>query len=118
MKIPIIISNIIFPVYYFSQNQTGCRIKKGGQSESGRDAPDSVNVKLNDLFVKISKGEKMSYYKYQGSLSTPPYSESVNWTIANKIIEASEEQISRIEKLEGNNARHVHALNNRKMEIE
>jgi len=79
---------------------------------------DSVKVKLTDLFAEISNTEKMSYYKYQGSLTTPPYSESVNWIIAKKIFEASEEQIAKIEKLEGNNARHVHALNNRKIEIE
>jgi carbonic anhydrase len=79
---------------------------------------DSVKVKLTDLLIEISNRGKISYYKYQGSLTTPPYTESVNWIIAKKIFEASEEQIAKIEKFEGNNARHVHALNNRKIEIE
>ena len=83
-----------------------------------KDTLDPVKVKLTDLFSKISNGEGMTYYKYHGSLTTPPYTESVNWVIAKKIFEASEVQIATIEKLEGNNARHVHSLNNRKVEIE
>jgi carbonic anhydrase len=86
--------------------------------EESKSSLDSVKVKLTDLFAVFSNGGKISYYRYQGSLTTPPYSENVNWIIAKKIFEASEEQIAKIEKLEGNNARHVHALNNRKIEIE
>ncbi len=66
----------------------------------------------------ISGGERLSYYSYQGSLTTPPFTESVNWSIAKKVFEASEEQIATIEKLEGNNARHIRALNNRKIAVE
>jgi carbonic anhydrase len=79
---------------------------------------DSAKVKLTDLFIKNPNGEEMTYYKYHGSLTTPPYTESVNWIIAKKIFEASEKQIAKIEKLEGNNARHVHALNDRRIETE
>jgi carbonic anhydrase len=86
--------------------------------EEGKDTLDQVNVKLTDLFNELSKGERLIYYRYQGSLTTPPYTESVNWLISKRIFEASEEQIATIEKLEGNNARHVHALNNRKIEID
>jgi carbonic anhydrase len=84
----------------------------------GKNMLDSAKVKVSDLFIDISKGEKLSYYKYQGSLTTPPYTESVSWVIAKRIFEASEEQIATIEKLEGNNARHVCALKNRSIEIE
>jgi carbonic anhydrase len=50
------------------------------------------------------------YYSYRGSLTTPPYTESVRWYIAKHIFEASPAQIEAINKLEGNNARHVQAL--------
>lgn len=86
--------------------------------EEGKDSLDPSKVKLNDLFAEISRGEKLIEYNYQGSLTTPPYTESVNWVIARRIFEASEEQIAAIEKLEGNNARHIRALNNRKIVLE
>ncbi len=85
--------------------------------KEGKDELDPAKVKLNDLFADISGGKSFSYYYYQGSLTTPPYTESVNWVIDKRIFEASEEQIVAIEKLEGNNARHVRALNNRKIEL-
>jgi carbonic anhydrase len=86
--------------------------------EEGKNNLDSSKVKLADLFNPASNPEKLSYYKYKGSLTTPPYTESVNWVIAKKIFEASEQQIITIEKLEGNNARHVCALYNRKIKTE
>jgi carbonic anhydrase len=86
--------------------------------EEGKDLLNPVMVKLNDLLAESSNGEKLTYYMYQGSLTTPPYTESVNWVVAKRIFEASEKQIATIEKLEGNNARHIRALNNRKIGVE
>jgi carbonic anhydrase len=83
--------------------------------EEGRDTLDPAKVKLNDLFTDIPTRERLTYYHYQGTLTTPPYTESVNWFISKRIFEASEEQITAIEKSEGNNARHIRALNNRKI---
>lgn len=60
--------------------------------------------------------QTLHYYFYQGSLTTPPYTETVNWLVSKKIFEASPEQIQYINDLEGNNARHVHALFNRTIE--
>ena len=74
--------------------------------------PGTVN--LGDLFNAIPKNEG-AYYTYKGSLTTPPYSETVDWVIKKYILEASPEQINTIEKMEGNNARHVQALYARKV---
>ena len=62
-------------------------------------------------------GPDVHYYHYVGSLTTPPYTESVNWFVLQKVYEASPEQITYINKLEGNNARHVQALYSRHVEL-
>ncbi len=75
----------------------------------------SGEVKLDDLFSQFLGKEIKSYYSYKGSLTTPPYTESVQWVILKHVVEASEEQIMAVEKMEGNNARHVQAINDRKI---
>jgi carbonic anhydrase len=72
-------------------------------------------VRLDDLFSELMENKIKSYYSYKGSLTTPPYTESVQWIILKHVVEASEEQILTLEKLEGNNARHIQAINNRKV---
>lgn len=72
-------------------------------------------VKMSDLFGTIPKEIQGNYYNYRGSLTTPPYTESVRWYIAKHIFEASAEQIESINKIEGNNARHVQALYGRQV---
>ena len=72
-------------------------------------------VRLEDLFNGIPKNELETYYQYKGSLTTPPFTESVNWIIRKYIFEASAEQINAMEKIEGDNARHVQALYKRKV---
>ena len=46
-------------------------------------------------------------YHYMGSLTTPPYTETVYWLVHKEILEASPEQIIRINEIEGDNARHI-----------
>lgn len=73
-------------------------------------------IKLADLFGTIPTELKGNYYFYRGSLTTPPYTESVRWFIAKHIFEASPEQIEALNALEGNNARHVQALYGRSVQ--
>ena len=72
-------------------------------------------VRFEDLFDPIPKNESSAYYTYPGSLTTPPYSETVTWMVRKYILEASPEQIYALEKAEGNNARHVQALFGRRV---
>jgi carbonic anhydrase len=67
-------------------------------------------VKLADLFGETSKELIGHHYYYRGSLTTPPFTETVRWYITKHIFEASAEQIEAINKIEGNNARHVQGL--------
>jgi len=83
--------------------------------EEGKDTLPSGSVHFEDLFMTIPKKEEAGYYSYNGSLTTPPYSETVLWIVKKYILEASPEQISTIEKMEGDNARHVRALYARKV---
>lgn len=83
--------------------------------EEGKDTLPPGTVNFEDLFKTIPKEQAGGFYFYKGSLTTPPYSETVNWIVKKYILEASPEQINTIEKMEGDNARHVRALYARKV---
>lgn len=74
---------------------------------------DGGTVNINDLKNQFSD---LGYYHYQGSLTTPPYTETVTWLVVKEILQASPDQIRRLNKLEGNNARHVQAMYGRKVD--
>jgi len=67
-------------------------------------------VKLNDLFSNDELHDVGSFYHYQGSLTTPPYTETERWFVFKPIVEASPEQIRTISTIEGNNARHIQGV--------
>jgi carbonic anhydrase len=67
-------------------------------------APGQVNLSPED------RDPDYEFYHYRGSLTTPPYTETVEWLIVKGIQEASPDQIRRINRIEGDNARHVQAL--------
>ncbi|MBS3953053.1 MAG: carbonic anhydrase family protein [Methylomicrobium sp.] len=58
------------------------------------------------------------HYHYTGSLTTAPFTESVDWFVLKKVYEASPEQIETINKIEGNNARHIEPQNDRLVDDE
>lgn len=81
-------------------------------SEEGSEALEPGQVYLTDAGRKL----EFEYFHYRGSLTTPPYTETVEWLIATEIRQASPEQIRRINLIEGDNARHVQALFGRPVE--
>lgn len=85
------------------------------KEENGKVDVKVGKVKLHDLFGEIPKKLSGAFYNYRGSLTTPPYTETVRWNITKHIFEASAAQIEAINKIEGNNARHVQALYGRKI---
>ncbi len=57
--------------------------------------------------------DDMAIYRYQGSLTTPPCSEGVNWHVVAAPVEVSQAQIDAMEGIMGMNARPVQLLNGR-----
>ena len=57
------------------------------------------------------------YYAYSGSLTTPPYTEGVQWLVMSDAQKVSEEQVSRLAALTGGgtNSRAIQPLNGRKI---
>jgi len=80
--------------------------EKGGEELE----PGQVYLSPND------RNPEYEYFHYRGSLTTPPYTETVDWLIVKEIQQASPEQIRRINLLEGDNARRVQGLYGRKVE--
>lgn len=73
-------------------------------------------IKVADLISEKPEEVLDHYYHYKGSLTTPPYTESVRWYVSKHIYEGSPEQIKRILKIEEANARQIQSLNDRKLE--
>lgn len=74
------------------------------------------NEEVSDLIINASNLLPDSidrYYRYQGSLTTPPCSEIVTWLILKQPVEISKLQIDRFLEIVGTNARPVQPLNNR-----
>ncbi len=67
-------------------------------------------VGINPLFLlPVDR----SYYRYTGSLVTPPCTEPVLWFVFREPLEVSAEQIQRIARATGTNARPIQPLNGR-----
>jgi carbonic anhydrase len=68
---------------------------------------ESGTVKVRDVFTGTEQRDVENYYHYRGSLTTPPYTETVEWFVYKDIIEASPEQIAAINVIQGDNARRI-----------
>ena len=69
----------------------------------------------NDQVENISPSYFGSSYRYEGSLTTPPCSEGVNWIVLTTPIEMSEAQISAFKAIMHDNNRPVQPLNGREL---
>ena len=82
----------------------------------------ALNILLRNVPKKVGKQEihrraslnpakflpgNTEFYKYSGSLTTPPCSEGVLWMVFKQPIDASAEQINKLNDIMGNNARPI-----------
>jgi len=57
--------------------------------------------------------DKTAHFRYQGSLTTPPCTENVDWLVLRTPVAFSDDQIVRLRGIMGENARPVQARNGR-----
>ncbi|MGH8270917.1 MAG: carbonic anhydrase [Gammaproteobacteria bacterium] len=73
-------------------------------------SPPGITINLADLLPK-----KLGYYRYEGSLTTPPCTEGVRWFLLRERLPITPEQIARFAALYPHNARPLQALNDREI---
>lgn len=76
---------------------------------------DEATKSAQEINVENFLPADLSYYHYQGSLTTPPCTEGVQWYVLAEPVEASADQISKFAKIFPNNNRPVQILFNRRI---
>lgn len=76
--------------------------------ESGEKTISNLNVNASDLLP-----EEKDYYRYFGSLTTPPCSETVNWIVLKEPVEISSPQVKKFAQVFPMNARPVQVVKRR-----
>ena len=80
------------------------------EEETDADVPVNDPINLNNFLP-----EDQSAYYYDGSLTTPPCTESVKWTVFKEPIEMSKQQIEIFQNIFHDNHRAVQTLNGREV---
>lgn len=79
--------------------------------------PARAHMKSADTRALINARDLLpddtKYFRYSGSLTTPPCSEKVNWVVLQKPVHFSDAQISKLHRIVGRNARPAQARNSR-----
>jgi carbonic anhydrase len=76
-------------------------------------AKEGPEVRVGTIDVGAVLPKSGGYFRYMGSLTTPPCSEGLTWTVHKEPIEASVEQIQKFAALFPKNARPVQKRNHR-----
>ena len=75
----------------------------------------STNAELNAVDLLPANPQQAPRYSYEGSLTTPPCTEGVQWSIFEQPIELSQAQIEQFTSIYSNNNRPVFPLNDREL---
>ena len=86
------------------------------EAAAARNDTNAVQVQLR--LASWSHDTAHHFWHYEGSLTTPPYTETVSWFVHQQPHTASRAQLARLQKLQGMNARPVQPLNHRAVEVD
>ncbi len=75
-----------------------------------------IEEKSLNVTEEFTLNDLKNYYHYEGSLTTPPFTETVDWLIVADIHEMSADQIVHLSELEGRNNRELQSARNRLLE--
>ena len=81
-----------------------------------KEADTKTEVRASFNAAELLPADK-GYYRYAGSLATPPCSESVVWLVLKDPIEVSGAQVEAFRKIFDNNNRPVQPINEREVII-
>lgn len=90
--------------------------KEGNPNETIQAIVDALPLKKDEekkFQIKVNPFEKLAFYSFKGSLTTPPCSEDVQWIVMKQPFQASKEQILALHQVMGDNARNTQNLANR-----
>ncbi|HEC1891967.1 TPA: carbonic anhydrase family protein [Campylobacter jejuni] len=117
------INNIKYPLelHFVNKNSSnqilviGVLFKEGKENLTLKQILNNVKEieKNQNLDLKTLLPKNKSYFNFEGSLTTKPYTEGVEWIVMEHPLELSKAQILEFQKLLNNNARALQALNNR-----
>ncbi|HEY9647259.1 MAG TPA: carbonic anhydrase family protein [Chroococcidiopsis sp.] len=80
--------------------------------------PETTVPQVSVNAAQLLPAQKAHYYRYHGSLTTPPCSEVVNWIVLAQPIEASSQQIAQFKTAVGDNARPTQPLHRRVLRLQ
>jgi carbonic anhydrase len=96
----------------FAEGEANAELEKIWKNIPANAGEENNDSKLPTDITKLLPADQ-KYYRFMGSLTTPPCSEGVNWHVMQQPISASKEQIEAFRKLYPMNARPLQASNNR-----
>lgn len=95
------------------------KLKELANEKCGGD--EEAHLAIGNLDTRHLRKKTRKYYRYQGSLTTPPCTENVVWSLLGKVRTVSKEQVEALkaplDAAYKNNARPAQPLNGRKIEI-
>lgn len=127
-----LIQNKSFPleVHFVHADKEGNLLVLAVMAEEGKNNPELAKawqvvsqqqnqvVAIKDPFdINKFLPKENSYYHFEGSLTTPPCTEGVNWVVLKHSVKVSKEQVQQFEKLMGHhNNRPVQPINDREVD--
>ena len=88
----------------------------GAVFDAAPDAGTTVDLRLEEIpVVDLLPQDQRRWFAYPGSLTTPPFTEQVQWVVFQQPLEVSEFDVEQMRRLFGANARPVQPRHSRRV---